>query len=69
LLPASVGKESFENLGQQPTFTIHVKDENGSTAEQKYRLEGVIVKRVLAPGETPVKTAQVSTHKSKRAVR
>jgi SH3-like domain-containing protein len=57
LLPVSVGQERFENLGTEPTFTIHVRDENGNTAAQKYRLEGVIVKRVLAPGETPVKAA------------
>ena len=69
LLPVSVGKETFENLGEQPTFTIHVKDENGSAAEQKYRLEGVIVKRVLAPGETPVKTARVASDKGKRSAR
>ena len=68
LLPVSVSKESFEKLGEQPTFTIHVKDENGSTAAQKYRLDGVIVKRVLAPGETPVKTAQVNT-KGRRTAR
>ena len=57
MLPVSVGKETFEKLGEQPTFTIRVRDDNGSAAEQKYRLEGVIVKRVLAPGETPVKAA------------
>src|SRR5437868_3206455 len=68
-LPVSVGKESFENLGEQPTFTIHVRDGSGSTAEQKYRLEGVIVKRVLAAGAVPVKTAQVSGSKSKRSAR
>lgn len=67
LLPVSVSKESFEDLGEQPTFTIHVKDENGSTAEQKYRLDGVIVKRVLAPGETPVKTAQATSKKRRTA--
>jgi len=57
LLPVSVAQEQFENLGTEPTFTIHVRDENGNTVAQKYRLEGVIVKRVLAPGETPVKAA------------
>jgi hypothetical protein len=57
LLPVSVEQEQFENVGTEPTFTIHVRDENGNTAEQKYRLEGVMVKRVLAPGETPVKAA------------
>ena len=69
LLPVSVGQEQFENLGSEATFTIHVRDENGNTAEQKYRLEGVMVKRVLAPGETPVKAAPAkleSKGKSKR---
>lgn len=60
VLPVSVGMEQFENLGTEPTFTIHVRDQNGNKAEQKYRLEGVIVKRVLAPGETPVKAAAAS---------
>ena len=69
LLPVSVGKEAFENPGEQPTFTIRVKDENGSPAEQKYRLEGVIVKRVLAPGETPVKTAKAASGNKKSAAR
>ena len=69
LLPASVGKETFENLGEQPTFTIHVQDASGSSAEQKYRLEGVIVKRVLGPGETPVKTARATSGSKKSTAR
>lgn len=66
LLPVSVGHETFEKLGDQPTFTIRVRDENGNTANQKYRLEGVIVKRLLAPGETPVKAAQAIPKRKKR---
>ena len=66
ILPVSVGHESFEKLGDQPTFTIRVRDENGNTANQKYRLEGVIVKRVLAPGETPVRAAQAIPKRKKR---
>ena len=58
LLPVSVGHESFDKLGDEPTFTIRVRDENGQIRELKYRLEGVIVKRVLAPGEEPVKAAR-----------
>lgn len=69
LLPVSVGQEQFENLGTEPTFTIHVRDENGNTAEQKYRLEGVMVKRVLAPGETPVKAAPSNPESKGRAKR
>lgn len=69
LLPVSVGQEQFENLGTAPTFTIHVRDENGNTAEQKYRLEGVIVKRVLAPGVTPVKAAPANPDSKSKAKR
>lgn len=69
LLPVSVGQEQFENLGTEPTFTIHVQDENGNTAAQKYRLEGVIVKRVLAPGETPVKAAPANPQSKGKARR
>ena len=69
LLPVSVGKETFENLGEQPTFTIRVQHESGSAAGQKYRLDGVIVKRVLSPGETPVKTARAAGGNKKTAAR
>ncbi|HVH88140.1 MAG TPA: hypothetical protein VM912_15570, partial [Terriglobales bacterium] len=58
LLPVSVGQEQFEKLGIEPTFTIHVRNENGNTAEQKYRLEGVIVRRVLSPDETAARAAR-----------
>ena len=57
LLPVNVGRETFEKLGAEPTFTIRVRDESGNTVEQNYRLEGVIVKRVLAPGESAVRAA------------
>jgi SH3 domain-containing protein len=66
LLPVSVGHEEFEKLGMEPTFTIRVRDENGNSAEQKYRLEGVMVRRVLAPGETPTKAARAIPEKNKR---
>lgn len=69
MLPVSVGKETFENLGEQPTFTLHVRDDSGSSAEHKYRLDGVIVKRVLAPGETPVRTARAASASKKSTAR
>lgn len=65
LLPVSVGHEEFEKLGVEPTFTIHVRDENGNSAAQEYRLEGVMVRRVLAPGETPSKAARAVAEKKK----
>jgi len=69
LLPVSVGKETFENLGEQPTFTLRVQDDSGSSAEQRYRLDGVIVKRLFAPGETPVKTARAASGGKKSTAR
>lgn len=57
MLPAKVGEEDFGKLGNEPTFTIHVQGDDGKLGEEQYRLEGVIVKRVLAPGEVPVTNA------------
>ena len=57
LLPASVGHENFEKLGDEPTFTIHARGLDGNKIEEKYRLEGVIAKRILAPGESVAKAA------------
>jgi len=65
ILPASVGQEDFERVGTVPTFTIHARDGDGNTIQQKYRLEGVIVKRVLAPGETAAKAAHAIAERTK----
>lgn len=69
VLPAKVGHEEFEKLGVEPTFTIRVHDEDGKTVEQKYRLEGVIAKRVLAPGEMPAKAARATPERKKAKAR
>lgn len=53
LLPITVGRESFEKEGTLPTFTIRVAGEGGAPAERKYKLNGVMVRRVLPPGEPP----------------
>lgn len=65
MLPVSVGHEQFENEGPLPTFTIHVRDEAGSTVPVKFKLEGVMVRRVLAPGEEEVKIAHPSPERPK----
>lgn len=67
LLPVTVGHESFDKEGVLPVFTLHVRDEDGQTREQKYKLEGVLVKRVLAPGEQPVKAARATPERGKSA--
>ena len=67
VLPVSVGHEEFEKVGEEPTFTIRVHDENRNTVEQTYRLDGVIVRRVLAPGETAAKAAKAApSHKKSK---
>jgi hypothetical protein len=57
LLPVTVGSENFDKEGTLPTFTLHVQDENGQTIERKYKLNGPIVRRVVAPGEQQTKMA------------
>ncbi len=57
VFPATVGQEDFGKEGVLPTFILRVKDGNGNTVEKKYKLNGPIVRRVLAPGEAPAKAA------------
>jgi SH3-like domain-containing protein len=51
ILPATVTQENFDKDGMLPVFVLRVRDDNGNTAERKYKLNTPIVKRVLAPGE------------------
>ena len=57
LLPVTVSQEPFDKEGLLPVFVLHVKDESGNIIERKYKLNTPIVRRVLAPGEQPPKTA------------
>jgi SH3-like domain-containing protein len=56
VLPVTVSQENFEKEGVLPAFVIRVRDDNGNVAERKYKLNTPIVRRVLAPGELPVRT-------------
>ncbi len=56
VLPVTVSQENFDKEGMLPAFTIRVKDDNGNVTERKYKLNTPIVRRVLAPGEEPVRT-------------
>lgn len=57
LLPVRIGKEEFEKEGSLPTFTLHAK-EDGTMIERKYKLNGVIVKRVAEAGNQALAAAQ-----------
>jgi hypothetical protein len=55
ILPVTITKENFEKEGSLPVFILRVKDDAGTVIERKYKLNTPIVKRVLAPGESPAK--------------
>jgi SH3-like domain-containing protein len=53
VLPVTITKEDFDKEGTLPVFILRVKDDAGTVVERKYKLNTPIVRRVLAPGETP----------------
>ena len=50
-LPLLVGKEDFGREGKLPTFTVRDRTREGGMEERKFKLNGVMVRRVAAPGE------------------
>jgi hypothetical protein len=67
VLPVTVSQENFDKEGILPTFVIRVQDDAGKVIERKYKLNTPIVRRVLAPGEQPVRRVnRKAVRKSKR---
>jgi SH3-like domain-containing protein len=62
VLPVTVTHEDFDKEGALPVFILRVKDDAGNVSERKYKLNTPIVRRVLAPGETPARTATKRRH-------
>jgi SH3-like domain-containing protein len=56
VLPVTVAQENFDKEGMLPAFVIRVQDDAGKVTERKYKLNTPIVRRVLAPGEQPVRS-------------
>jgi len=58
VLPVTVTQENFDKEGILPTFVIRVQvgDDAGKITARKYKLNTPIVRRVLAPGEQPVRS-------------
>jgi SH3-like domain-containing protein len=52
-LPIQVATQDFGKDGHLPVFTLRAREDDKSFQERKYSLNGVMVRRVLAPGETP----------------
>lgn len=55
VLPVTITKDNFDKEGTLPVFILRVKDDAGNVSERKYKLNTPIVRRVLAPGEVPVR--------------
>ena len=51
VLPAHAGTADFGKEGTLPTFTLQLRDSSGSMDEHRYKLNGVMVRRILAPGQ------------------
>jgi hypothetical protein len=62
VLPVTVTKEDFDKEGTLPVFVLRVKDDSGNVSERKYKLNTPIVRRVLAPGESPARTPTKRRH-------
>lgn len=51
MLPVRVGREDFGKEGVLPFFVLRVKDADGNEVERKYKLNGVMVRRVAGEGD------------------
>jgi SH3-like domain-containing protein len=65
VLPAQAGTQEFGREGRLPVFTLRVRDKEGKIAEQKYKMNGVMVRRVTAAGEEAPRRKSAA-HSAKR---
>jgi len=65
VFPITVGQQNFDKEGVLPTFTLRLKDDSGQVTPSIYKLNGPIVKRVLAEGEQPRPVRHVLEQKGK----
>jgi uncharacterized protein YgiM (DUF1202 family) len=52
-LPIQVATQDFGKDGHLPVFMLRAKEDDQPFQQRKYSLNGVMVRRVLAPGEAP----------------
>ena len=57
VFPITITHENFDREGTLPVFILKVRDQEGNAVERKYKLNTPIVRRVLAPGGVPQRTA------------
>jgi hypothetical protein len=51
VLPIRVGQQEFDKEGKLPVFVLRVKDDAGNVDVRTYKMNGVMVRRVLPPGQ------------------
>ena len=51
VFPVKTGNEDFGKEGNLPIFVLTVLNDQNQSTERKYRMAGVMVKRVLSPEE------------------
>jgi len=66
VLPIRVGQQEFEKDGKLPIFVVRVRDDAGNVDARAYKLNGVIVRRVLPPGQEKPTPAQAPARKRRR---
>jgi len=71
VLPVSHGQQDFGKEGTLRTFTLRLKDEQGNVHEQLYKFNPPIIRKVYAPGETPIpktkhKRSESAQHKPRQ---
>jgi hypothetical protein len=52
-LPVVLGSQEFDKEGTLRTFTVHLKDKNGSAYDQMYKFKPPIVHKVYSAGQEP----------------
>ena len=66
VLPIRVGQQEFEKEGKLPVFVLRVKDDAGNLDVRTYKLNGVMVRRVLPPGEEKTPSAPAPVRRKRR---
>ena len=65
VFPVSTGTAEFGKEGVLPTFTIHVRYDDGTISERQYRMIGPIVRRVMTPEEQQKEAVERAAHRAK----
>jgi len=69
VFPVSTGTGDFGKEGMLPTFTIRVKNDDGTTSDRQYRMIGPIVRRITTPQEQQKEAAERAAHRAKEPKR